>query len=79
MSSFTCPKCRKEGWLHPMEWKLRIMVSLSIAFLVLFVPGLALTMIGIGLPLLIVSPFVAILSLLLPWKRCTRCGHMTIR
>jgi hypothetical protein len=54
------------------------MVSLSIALMV-FVPGLALTMIGIGLPLLIASPFVAVLLPFLPWKRCTRCGHMTIR
>ncbi len=54
------------------------MVSLSIAFMV-FVPGLALTMIGVGLPLLIASPFVAILLPFLPWKRCHRCGHITIR
>jgi hypothetical protein len=61
-----------------MEWRLRIMVSLSIAFMV-FIPGLALTMIGIGLPLLVASPFIAILLPFLPWKRCHRCGHMTIR
>jgi hypothetical protein len=61
-----------------MERRLRILVSLSIAFMV-FVPGLALTVIGIGLPLLIASPFVAILFPFLPWKRCQRCGHMTIR
>jgi len=78
MSSSTCPKCGEEDWFHPMEWRLRIMVSLSIAFMV-FVPGLALTMIGIGLPLLIASPFVAILLPFLPWKRCHRCGHITIR
>lgn len=78
MSSSACPKCGEEGWFHPMEWRLRIMVSLAGAFAV-FVPGLALTMIGIGLPLLIVSPFVAILLLFLPWKRCDRCGHMTVR
>ena len=78
MSSSTCPKCGEEGCFHPMEWRLRIVVSLSIAFMV-FVPGLALTMIGIGLPLLIASPFVAILFPFLPWKQCSRCGHMTIR
>jgi hypothetical protein len=78
MSSSTCPKCGEEGWFHPMAWRLRIMVSLSIAFMV-FIPGLALTMIGIGLPLLVASPFVAILSPFLPWKRCHRCGHITIR
>ena len=78
MSSSTCPKCKEEGYFHPMEWRLRIMVSLCIAFMV-FVPGLALTMIGIGFPLLIASPFVAILLPFLPWKQCTRCGHMTIR
>jgi hypothetical protein len=78
MSSSICPKCGEEGWFHPVEWRLRIMVSLSIAFMV-FVPGLALTMIGIGLPLLIASPFVAILLPFLPWKRCHRCGHITLR
>ena len=78
MSSSTCPKCGEEGWFHPMEWRLRIVVALSIAFMV-FVPGLALTMIGIGLPLLIASPFVAILLPFLPWKQCSRCGHITIR
>jgi hypothetical protein len=54
------------------------MVSVSIAFMV-FIPGLALTMIGIGLPLVVASPFVAILFPFLPWKRCHRCGHITIR
>ena len=78
MSASACPKCGEEDWFHPMEWRLRIMVSLSIAFMV-FVPGLALTMIGLGLPLLIASPFVAILLPFLPWKRCHRCGHITIR
>jgi hypothetical protein len=78
MSSSTCPKCGEEGWFHPMTWRLRIMVSLSIAFMV-FIPGLALTMIGIGLPLLVASPFIAILFPFLPWKRCHRCGHITIR
>jgi hypothetical protein len=78
MSSSTCPKCGEEGWFHPMEWRLRILVSLSIAFMI-FVPGLALTMIGIGLPFLIASPFVAIMLPFLPWKRCHRCGHITIR
>jgi hypothetical protein len=43
------------------------------------ITGLALTMIGIGLPLLIVSPLVAIVLPFLPWKRCQRCGHMTVR
>jgi Na+/proline symporter len=78
VSPSTCPRCGEEGWFRPMEWKLRVMVSLAIAFAV-FVPGLALTMMGIGLPLLIASPFVAILCLFLPWKRCHRCGHITIR
>ena len=78
MFSSTCPKCGEEGWFHPMGWRLRIMVSLSIAFMVL-IPGLALTMIGIGFPLLIASPLVAILLPFLPWKRCQRCGHITIR
>lgn len=78
MPSSTCPKCGEEGWFHSMEWKLRIMISLFSAFMV-FVPGLALTMIGIGLPLLIISPFVAILLPFLPWKRCTRCGHIAVR
>jgi hypothetical protein len=78
MSSSTCPKCGEEGWFHSMEWRLRIMVSLSVALMV-FIPGLALTMIGLGFPLLIASPFVAILLPFLPWKRCLRCGHITIR
>jgi hypothetical protein len=78
MPSSTCPKCGEEGWFHPMEWRLRIVISLASAFIV-FVPGLALTMIGIGLPLLIASPFVAVLLPFLPWKRCHRCGHITIR
>jgi hypothetical protein len=78
MSSSTCPKCGEEGWFHLMEWRLRIMISVFSAFMV-FVPGLALTMIGIGLPLLVASPFVAILLPFLPWKRCHRCGHITIR
>jgi hypothetical protein len=54
------------------------MVSISTA-VVVFITGLALTMIGVGLPLLIASPFVAILLPFLPWKRCRRCGHMTVR
>jgi len=78
MSPSTCPKCREEGWFHPMEWRLRIMISLFSAFMV-FASGLALTMIGIGLPLVIISPFIAVLLPFLPWKRCTRCGHMTVR
>lgn len=78
MSSSTCPKCAEEGWFHPMDWRSRIMVSISTAVMV-FITGLALTMIGIGLPLLIASPLVAILLPFLPWKRCRRCGHMTIR
>jgi hypothetical protein len=78
MSPSTCPKCGEEGWFHSMEWRLRIMISLFSAFMV-FASGLALTMIGIGLPLVIISPFVAILLPFLPWKRCTRCGHMTVR
>ena len=56
MSSSTCPKCAEDGWFHPMGWRSRIMVSISTAFMV-FITGLALTMIGIGLPLLIAFPF----------------------
>ena len=78
MSSSTCPKCAEEGWFYPMDWRSRIMVSVSAAVMV-FIIGLALTMIGIGLPLLIASPLVAILLPFLPWKRCRRCGHMTVR
>jgi len=61
-----------------MEWRLRVMLSL-LAALMVFIVGLALTMIGIGLPLVAVSPFLAVLLLFLPWKRCRRCGYITVR
>jgi hypothetical protein len=46
---------------------------------VILIPGLALTMIGAGLPLLVASPLSALLLLFLPLQRCGRCGHMAVR
>jgi hypothetical protein len=55
--------------------RFRILIALSTG-LVILIPGLALTMIGAGLPLLIASPLSALLLLVLPMKRCGRCGHI---
>ncbi|MBN1956466.1 MAG: hypothetical protein JW900_15655 [Anaerolineae bacterium] len=75
--AYTCPKCTT-GSLQPMEWKLRVMLALFSAA-ALIIPGLALTMIGFGIPFLVAAPLVAFLFLILPWKRCDRCGHITAR
>lgn len=78
MTTNTCPKCGAEGQLRPVGWGVRILLALSTGLVVL-IPGLALTMIGAGLPLLVASPLSTLLLLFLPLKRCGRCGHMAFR
>lgn len=77
MASMTCRKCGEEGQFRPMEWKLRALIAVF-AGLMVFILGLALTMVGLGLPLLVAAPIVAVVFLLLPWKRCHRCGHIGV-
>lgn len=56
---------------------MRILLALSTGVVVL-IPGLALTMIGAGLPLLVASPLSALVLLLVPLRRCERCGHVSV-
>jgi hypothetical protein len=78
MRAESCPKCGAEGQLRPVGLRFRIILALS-AGLVILIPGLALTMIGAGLPLLVASPLSTLLLLFLPLKRCRRCGHVAVR
>ena len=56
----------------------RVLIALSTGVVIL-IPGLALTMIGAGLPLLVASPLSALLLLFLPLRRCGSCGHIAAR
>jgi hypothetical protein len=58
--------------------RFRILLALGTGVVIL-IPGLALTMIGAGLPLLVASPLSALLLLFLPMKRCGSCGHIVVR
>jgi hypothetical protein len=75
MSSDTCRRCKEEGAARPMEWKLRILLSAFAGVIVVCI-GLALTIVGIGVPLLVTLPVVILVFLILPWKRCKRCRHI---
>ena len=74
----TCPKCGAEGQLRQIGWRMRILLALSTGVVIL-IPGLALTMIGAGLPLVVASPLSALLLLVLPIGRCRSCGHIAVR
>lgn len=73
-----CRKCGGEGTFELMELKLRALIA-AFAGVIVFILGLAFTMVGLGLPLLVAAPIVAVALLLVPWKRCQRCGHIGIR
>jgi hypothetical protein len=72
-----CPKCGAEGQPRPVGWQMRILLALSTGVVVL-IPGVALTMIGAGLPLLLAAPLATLFLLFVPLRRCERCGHMAI-
>jgi hypothetical protein len=78
MTTENCPKCGAEGQLRAIGWRFRVLLALSTGVVIL-IPGLALTMIGAGLPLLVASPLSALLLLFLPMKRCGGCGHIVVR
>jgi hypothetical protein len=78
MTVENCPKCGAAGQLRPVGVRFRILLALSTGVVIL-IPGLALTMIGAGLPLLIASPLSALLLLFLPLRRCRSCGQMAVR
>jgi hypothetical protein len=78
MTVENCPKCGAEGQLRPVGLRFRILIALSTG-LVILIPGLALTMIGAGLPLLVASPLSTLLLLFLPLRRCGHCGQVAVR
>ena len=78
MTADRCAKCGEEGQLRSVGWRFRILIALSTGAVIL-IPGLALTMVGAGLPLLIASPLSTLLLLFLPLKRCGNCGHIGVR
>jgi hypothetical protein len=78
MAAEICPKCGAEGQLHPVGLGFRILLALATGVVIL-IPGLALTMIGAGLPLLVASPLSTLLLLVLPLRRCRSCGHLAAR
>jgi hypothetical protein len=78
MTARACSKCGAEDQLRPVGLKLRILIAVSTGVVIL-IPGLALTMIGAGLPLLVASPLSALLLLFLPMQRCGSCGHIVVR
>ena len=77
MPTTACPKCGRDDTFQPPERRTRILVS-AFAGVITLIAGLALTVIGIGLPLLLTAPVVALLLYTLPWKRCRNCGHIGI-
>lgn len=77
MATEKCPKCGAEDQPRPVRWRTRIVLAVSTGVVVL-IPGLALTMIGAGLPLLVASPLATLLLLFVPLRRCERCGYVAI-
>jgi len=73
-----CPRCGTEGDLRWVGWRFRVLIAVSTGVVVL-IPGLALTMVGVGLPLLIAAPLVTLLLLVLPLTRCGNCGRIGVR
>jgi hypothetical protein len=73
-----CGRCGAEDLLRKVRWRFRVFLALSTGVVIL-IPGLALTMVGVGLPLLIASPIATLLLLFLPLTRCGNCGHITVR
>jgi hypothetical protein len=78
MMAKACPKCEAEDRLRPVGLRFRVLIALGTSVVIL-IPGLALTMIGAGLPLLVASPLSALLLLFLPMRRCGSCGHIVVR
>ncbi|MGD8244038.1 MAG: hypothetical protein PVG25_07125 [Anaerolineae bacterium] len=78
MTRQTCPKCEAGGQLRAVRRGVRILLALSTGVVIL-IPGLALTMLGAGLPLLVASPRLALALLVLPLQRCRSCGHIAVR
>jgi len=73
-----CARCGAEGQLRGVGWRFRVLIALSTGVVVL-IPGLALTMVGVGLPLLIAAPLATLLLLVLPLTRCGNCGRIDVR
>jgi hypothetical protein len=69
-----CPRCSFESEGFPITRQERAALMLATAGPVAGM-GLALSMIGIGLPLLCVSPLIVGAALFLPWRRCGNCGR----